>query len=225
MLQRRKTEQNRKDLAKNKGRSVDLRNEVLHHRVRPTHRHSLRGQETNDAASSILESVGAGRPERTDSRSTVSSKTLPISSTVFVINALETIGTAKEVRRNKQFNDAVQAALANIKSQDEPVDPEVIFKPLQLATKSYALQLQVTALDCIGKLISYSYFAFPSVTVTQPDAQPQTAEASPLIERAIEAICDCFENEATPVEIQQQIVKSLLAAVLDDKIVFTAQVF
>ena len=176
-------------------------------------------QETEDAASTIAESIPPERPERTDSGGTVASKTLPVSSTVFVINALESIGAAKEVRRNKQFNDAVNTALANIKSQDEPVDPEVIFKPLQLATKSYTLQLQVTALDCIGKLISYSYFAFPSVTVTQPDAHTQTAEASPLIERAIEAICDCFENEATRVEIQQQIVKSLLAAVLDDKIV------
>ena len=158
-------------------------------------------------------------PQRTDSRSTTSSRALPVSSTVFVINALESIGGTKEVRRNKDFNDAVQAALANIKIQDQPVDPEVLFRPLQLATKSFSVQLQVTALDCIGKLISYSYFAFPSVTITQPDAQPEARDTPPLIERAIEAICDCFENEATPVEIQQQIIKSLLAAVLDDKIV------
>jgi brefeldin A-inhibited guanine nucleotide-exchange protein len=45
------------------------------------------------------------------------------------------------------------------------------------------------------------------------------ADRAPLIERAIDKICDCFQGETTPVEIQLQIVKSLLAAVLNDKIV------
>lgn len=156
---------------------------------------------------------------RSDSRSTTVSRSLPVSSTVFVVNALESIAASKEVKRNKEFGDAVQAALSNVKSQEQAINPEVLFKPLQLATKSFSVQLQVTALDCIGKLISYSYFAFPSVTITTPDGQTTQPDSPPLIERAIEAICDCFENEATPVEIQQQIVKSLLAAVLDDKIV------
>ena len=131
--------------------------------------------------------------QRSDSRSTTISRSGPVSSTVFVVNALESIAATKEVRRNKEFNDAVQAALANIKSQEHAINPEIIFKPLQLATKSFTLQLQVTALDCIGKLISYSYFAFPAVTITSPDAQPQSPQPTPLIERAIETICDCFE--------------------------------
>jgi brefeldin A-inhibited guanine nucleotide-exchange protein len=173
---------------------------------------------SDDAYSSAATDLPA--PTRTDSRSTAATKSsLPVSSTVFVVNALESIGSSKEARRNKEFSGAVQAALSNIKSNDEPVNPELIFKPLLLATKSFSVPLQVTALDCIGKLISYSYFAFPAVTITSPDAQPETTETPPLIERAIEAICDCFEGEATAVEIQQQIVKSLLAAVLDDKIV------
>jgi brefeldin A-inhibited guanine nucleotide-exchange protein len=69
-------------------------------------------------------------------------------------------------------------------------------------------------LDCIGKLISYSYFSVPS----SPNADKE-ASREPLIERAIDTICDCFQGETTPVEIQLQIVKSLLAAVLNDKIV------
>lgn len=155
------------------------------------------------------------RPTRSDSRSTVTSRPLPVSSTVFVVSALETIGAAKEVRRNKEFTEAVQAALANIKNLEQTVNPEIIFQPLQMATKSFNVPLQVTALDCIGKLISYSYFAFPAVATNHTGG----ADTPPLIERAIEAICDCFENEATAAEIQQQIIKSLLAAVLDDKIV------
>ncbi|KAJ4525184.1 guanine nucleotide exchange protein for ADP-robosylation factor [Exophiala dermatitidis] len=155
------------------------------------------------------------RPSRSDSRSTTVSRPPPVNSTVFVVSALETIAAAKEVRKNKEFADAVQAALSNIKNTEQAVNPEIIFRPLQMATKSFNVPLQVTALDCIGKLISYSYFAFPVVATNQPGEE----NTPPLIERAIEAICDCFENEATPVEIQQQIIKSLLAAVLDDKIV------
>ncbi|KAJ5953579.1 SEC7-like alpha orthogonal bundle [Penicillium verhagenii] len=154
---------------------------------------------------------------RSDSRSTTATFATArggaVSSAVFIVTALDTIAASREARRNKELEDSVQIALANIKS--ERIDPELIFRPLHLASKTLSVPLQVTALDCIGKLISYSYFAFPSAE-PENDANP---EQSPLIERAIDAICDCFENEATPNEIQQQIIKSLLAAVLNDKIV------
>ncbi|KKY27581.1 putative guanyl-nucleotide exchange factor [Phaeomoniella chlamydospora] len=166
-------------------------------------------QPTQDDA----ESIASGRL-RSDSRSTQFSRTTPVSSTVFVRTALETIEASRDARRSKELNDSVQAALVNINDAQQAVDPEVIFRPLQLATRTYSVPLQVTALDCIGKLISYSYFAFPSRRLSA-SVEPQL----PLIERAIETICDCFENEATPVEVQQQIAKSLLAAVLNDKIV------
>lgn len=172
-------------------------------------------QDESNSSAGQSEAVSAPRPARSESRSTTTSRPLPVNSTVFVISALETLGAAKEVRKNKEFADAVQAALSNIRNTEQAVNPEIIFRPLQMATKSFNIPLQVTALDCIGKLISYSYFAFPVVATNQPGS----ADSPPLIERAIEAICDCFENEATAVEIQQQIIKSLLAAVLDDKIV------
>jgi brefeldin A-inhibited guanine nucleotide-exchange protein len=160
---------------------------------------------------------------RSDSRSTTATqathRSTPVSSTVFVVTALETIAASKDAKRNKELEGSVQKALANIKQSDiKPLDPEVIFLPLQLATKTFSIPLQVTALDCIGKLITYSYFAFPSSRLSQDETNPADRQI-PLIERAIETICDCFENEATPVEIQQQIIKSLLAAVLNDKIV------
>lgn len=161
---------------------------------------------------------------RSDSRSTTATVTGqrsgPVSSTVFIITALDTIGASKEARKNKELEDTVKAALSNVKqSERQPIDPEVIFRPLYLATKSFSIPLQVTALDCIGKLITYSYFAFPSAKESEATQSETSPEQTPLIERAIDAICGCFENEATPVEIQQQIIKSLLAAVLNDKIV------
>lgn len=157
---------------------------------------------------------------RSDSRSTTATfathRSTIVSSTVFIVTALEAIGASRDARRNKVLDDAVQVALANVRQTDgQPIDPELIFRPLHLASKTLSIPLQVTSLDCIGKLITYSYFAFPS-TESESEA---TSEKPPLIERAIDAICDCFENEATPNEIQQQIIKSLLAAVLNDKIV------
>jgi brefeldin A-inhibited guanine nucleotide-exchange protein len=132
----------------------------------------------------------------------------------FLVSSLDII--AANSGRNKQLTELVQTALAAIdKNENQLPDPEIIFAPLQLASKSGTVPLSTTALDCIGKLISSSYFSVP------PDSQPSEdgTEQAPLIERAIDTICDCFQGETTSVEIQLQIIKSLLAAVLNDKIV------
>jgi brefeldin A-inhibited guanine nucleotide-exchange protein len=154
---------------------------------------------------------------RTDSQSTAATTaTRPStrSSLVFVITALETIATSKDAKKNKKLHDALETALAAIKQEGDParINPEILFEPLQLASEAPTVAVCIAALDCIGKLISYSYFSVPS--------EPQgDSEAAPLIERAIDTICDCFQGEATPPDIQLQIVKSLLAAILNDKIV------
>ncbi|KAJ6265354.1 hypothetical protein PSV08DRAFT_383339 [Bipolaris maydis] len=155
---------------------------------------------------------------RTDSQSTVATTaTRPStrSSLVFVVTALETIAASKDARKNKKLGDSTNAALSAIKNEGDParINPEVLFEPLQLASEAPNVPVSITALDCIGKLISYSYFSVP----TEP--RPDSSEAPPLIERAIDTICDCFQGEATAPEIQLQIVKSLLAAILNDKIV------
>ncbi|KAK4142537.1 uncharacterized protein C8A04DRAFT_13116 [Dichotomopilus funicola] len=136
-----------------------------------------------------------------------------MSSLKFVVSSLDTI--AAHAGRNKQLAELAEKALAAIKENDQQLpDPEVVFAPLQLAAKTGTTPLATTALDCIGKLISYSYFSAPSSS-----AEQDGAERAPLIERAIDTICDCFQGEATLVEVQLQIVKSLLAAVLNDKII------
>ena len=138
-----------------------------------------------------------------------------MSSIVFVVSALEAIAASKDAKKVPPLAQSVKKALDEIK-QHEPnlPDPEIIFAPLRLATKTGSVPLATKALDCIGKLISYSYFSVPS----SPNAEKEEAR-DPLIERAIDTICECFEGETTSVEIQLQIVKSLLAAVLNDKIV------
>lgn len=140
-----------------------------------------------------------------------------MSSIKFVVSSLDAIAASRDAQRNKALGEANQKALAAIKESDPQLpDPEIIFAPLRLATQTGNIQLTTTALDCIGKLISYSYFAVP--TTPAPVAEGQEPPP-PLIERAIDTICDCFQGEGTPVEIQLQIVKSLLSAVLNDKIV------
>lgn len=156
---------------------------------------------------------------RTESQSTTATATTQRSGTrnslVFVVRSLETIAASKDARRNKKLADSLQRALSAIKEDGDParINPEILFEPLQLAAEQPTIQTVNTALDCIGKLISYSYFAIPAEPQNEPSEQP------PLIERAIDTICDCFQSEATPVETQLQIVQSLLSAILNDKIV------
>ncbi|KAK3502226.1 hypothetical protein B0T13DRAFT_523963 [Neurospora crassa] len=143
-----------------------------------------------------------------------------MSSLKFVTSSLDVI--AANAGKNKELAELAQKAQEAIKTNDQQLpDPEVIFAPLRLATKSGTIPLTTTALDCIGKLISSTYFSVPSgrSAAASEDGQPQQQQYLPLIERAIDTICDCFQGEATLVEIQLQIVKSLLAAVLNDKIV------
>ncbi|KAF4550226.1 Protein transport protein SEC7-like protein [Elsinoe fawcettii] len=166
---------------------------------------------------SMSQTIDTGR-RRTDSASTsattATTRSTPRTSMVFVQSALETIANSKDARKKKPLLDASQKALSLIKGQGDlsQTDPEIIFLPLSLATEASTISVVTAALDCIGKLISYSYFAVP--------ADPQSEEQkAPLIERAIDTICDCFQGEATPNEVQMQIIKSLLSAILNDKIV------
>jgi len=187
------------------------------HQERP----SLPAQESSRQISPLTEAGAKQDMHRSDSRSTVATsntqKPSPLSSMVFVTTSLEKIATSKEARKRKQLGESAQKALSALKPGNQQIpDPEIIFQPLQLATQTTSIPLVEVALDCIGKLISYSYFSAPSGLEAATD--PDTKRA-PLIERAIDTICDCFQGEATPVEVQQQIVKSLLAAVLNDKIV------
>ena len=184
-------------------------------------RPSIPSQEHSRRISTLSETGEKPAMQRSDSRSTVATRDTqrysPLSSMVFVTTSLEKIAASKDARKRKQLGDSAQKALSTLKSGNQQVpDPEIIFHPLQLATQTTSIPLVEVALDCIGKLISYSYFSAPSSLDAATDPDPKRA---PLIERAIETICDCFQGEATPVDIQQQIIKSLLAAVLNDKIV------
>ena len=185
----------------------------------PTRQSSSQSQKPPLSRNASTPQVSEASRQRTDSQSTTATtataRSVPRTSMVFVISALETIAASKDARKRKPLADATQRALTAIKNHGDPyqIDPEILFAPLQLATDAQTIQIVTAALDCIGKLISYSYFSIP----TDPQADGQ--QPTPLIERAIDTICDCFQGEATPAEVQMQIIKSLLAAILNDKIV------
>ncbi|KAH9995338.1 Sec7-domain-containing protein [Xylariaceae sp. FL0662B] len=141
-----------------------------------------------------------------------------MSSLIFMVSSLEAIAASKEAQRNKQLAELAENALKAIKEGGSELPaPDLVFAPLQLATKTGGSQLINIALDCIQKLISSSYF---SVHVTATGAtQEDDTEQVAMIDRAIDTICDCFQGETTPVDVQRHIVQALLAAVLNDKIV------
>ncbi|KAI0134852.1 Sec7-domain-containing protein [Daldinia grandis] len=140
-----------------------------------------------------------------------------MSSLVFVVSSLEAIAASKDAQRNKLLAELTEKALKAIKDGETQLpDPQVVFAPLQLATKTGSSQLINIALDCIQKLTSSSYF---SVNFATDSAQEGGTEQAPMIDRAIDTICDCFQGETTPVDVQRHIVQALLAAVLNDKIV------
>ena len=173
-----------------------------------------------------LTAVSQNPRQRTDSQSTTATNATKSttrstrSSMVFVMTALESIAASKDARKRKPLLDSTQRALSAIKSSQgdaSQIDPELMFEPLNLATEASTVSVVVTALDCLGKLISYSYFSAPPPSEVRDETPAQPSP--PLIERAIDTICDCFQGEATPAEVQMQIIKSLLAAILNDKIV------
>jgi len=200
-------------------------------------------QKDSPKAPTSSSSRGPSRATSTPTNIAVASSRNPVNgqstfnSMVFVIQALETISTSKEGRRRKYLATACQEALDAIKAAAPqlPPDPAVVFEPLRMACETHNVQITTTALDTIGKLISYSYFSVVPVEAGTPPRTPTSAEGGveagkggqqqqqpqkiPLIERAIETICECFQGDGTADQIQLQIIKALLAAVLNDKAV------
>nr|CAG8527349.1 838_t:CDS:10 [Entrophospora candida] len=134
------------------------------------------------------------------------------SSKVFIINALENIGSSKEGKRNKKLKESINKALETIKNEesDKKGDAVIIFEPLQIACQTRVINIMIIALDCIGKLISYNYLIESN---NEESPIENVKEKQNLIDLVIDTICDCFVGENTDDKVQLQIIKALLAAV------------
>lgn len=143
-----------------------------------------------------------------------------VSSMVFIKKALESIAASKDARKILALDSAVKKALTQIKENPGSLpSPAVVFEPLRIVcAQSSNGELKVIALDCIGKLFSFSYLEDPVVEV-DPDSGVTPPPPVPLIDRAISTVCDNFTGESTDPKVEMQIIKALMAAVLNEDLV------
>jgi brefeldin A-inhibited guanine nucleotide-exchange protein len=147
-------------------------------------------------------------------------------SVVLISTALETIASSKEARRSAPLRESTQRALELIRSNQAGNQPREIFEPLRLACETRNEKLMIASLDCISKLISYSFFeddgtsvhALPSPPPSpQPGKGPGTTPLPSLVDLVAHTITSCH-SETTPDAVSLQIVKALLALVLSHSI-------
>jgi brefeldin A-inhibited guanine nucleotide-exchange protein len=149
-------------------------------------------------------------------------------SAVLVSSALETIAASREAKRSQPLRESVQRALEMVKHGEGGDRPREIFEPLRLACETRNEKLMIASLDCISKLISYSFFVettdhphqgLPSPPPSPgPGARSSTSSSShppggTLVDLVVHTITSCH-TESTPETVSLQIVKALLALVL-----------
>jgi len=161
----------------------------------------------------------------THKRSLTDSKGNTVSA-VLISTALETIANSKEAKRSTPLKDSVQRALDLVRSGEGGGRPREIFEPLRLACETKNEKLMIASLDCISKLISYSFFVEDSSrpNFTSPPPSPggpngrqsgftQGGHEPSLVDIVVHTITSCH-TESTPETVSLQIVKALLALVL-----------
>lgn len=167
-------------------------------------------------APSITDGSSAHRRSLTMSRGTNVS-------IVLITTALDTIASSKEARRSTHLRESALRALKLIHSNEAGDQPREIFEPLRLACETRNDKLMVASLDCISKLISYSFFEDDGTSVhalPSPPPSPHPVGSAPLpslVDLVAHTITSCH-SEATPDAVSLQIVKALLALVLSHTI-------
>lgn len=173
----------------------------------------------------------------------------PLLQGVLVITSFETILNSKDAKRIPPLKAAAQKALdllraPNAVSPDEDKREEV-FEPLRLACETRTNALMITALDTIGKLVSYGFFNPPTTAEEQgsedvsgdssrfdgADSMVRDEKSERLSDAVVDTICNCFVDiPSGPVAaatssvtgasgadaVNLQIVKALLTLVLQD---------
>jgi len=156
-------------------------------------------------------------------------------SVVLISSALDTIATSKEAKRSTPLRESTQRALELIRSNQGGDRPREIFEPLRLACETKNEKLTVASLDCISKLISYSFFAendtdyAHSIPSPPPSPHPSGRRTSTtgshssipqpsLVDLVAHTVTSCH-TETTPDPVSLQIVKALLSLVLSPTII------
>ena len=149
-------------------------------------------------------------------------------SVVLITTALETIASSKEAKRSMPLRESTQKAIDLIRSNQAGEHPRDIFEPLRLACETRNEKLIIASLDCISKLISYSFFEDDGTSINalpSPPPSPQPGKGPgptptplpSLVDLVAHTITSCHA-ETTPDAVSLQIVKALLALVLSHTI-------
>jgi len=166
----------------------------------------------------------------THKRSLTASKGNTVSA-VLISTALETIANSREAKRSTPLKESVQRALELVRSGEGGERPRDIFEPLRLACETKNEKLMIASLDCISKLISYSFFVEEDSSrlhFTSPPPSPggpngrqsgptQGIQEASLVDIVVHTITSCH-TENTPETVSLQIVKALLSLVLSTTI-------
>ena len=188
----------------------------------------------HDNSSLVSDTPGEKSPVSTAHRRSLTISKGHIVSVVLISTALETIAASKEAKRSPPLRDSTHTALEMIRSNQAGDHPREIFEPLRLACETRNEKLMIASLDCISKLISYSFFAEsdpqPPVVVHSPPPSPrhpnrnsgantsQSIITQPsLVDLVAHTITACH-TETTPETVSLQIVKALLSLVLSPTI-------
>jgi len=155
-------------------------------------------------------------------------------SVVLIVSALETIAASKEAKRSAPLRESTQCALKLIRSNLAGDRPRDILEPLRLACETRNEKLMIASLDCISKLISYSFFTEDDIYVTHEIQSPppsphsngrnsigrasQNSVPQPfIVDLVVHTITACH-TETTSEAVSLQIVKALLALVLSPSV-------
>lgn len=165
----------------------------------------------------------AHHPSLHSSRGSLSTLPATTLSSIHLSTALTSIGASKEARRSPPLQKAIASALEALKEAEikaDPIDQALILEPLRLACETRSAVLQSTALDCISKLVSHSFFhagpigALPSSDETSSTPEVPQRQDTVTVSDHLVAIITSTYTETTPDSVALQIVKSILALVL-----------
>ncbi|KAJ3922763.1 hypothetical protein F5877DRAFT_33031 [Lentinula edodes] len=141
-------------------------------------------------------------------------------SAVLISSALEIIASSKDAKRSAPLKESTQKALDLIRSNQGGDHPKEIFEPLRLACETRNEKLMIASLDCISKLISYSFFAESPLSANSDYNSPPNSPG-PSLEDNLPSLVDLVAHtitachtENTPDAVSLQIVKALLSLVL-----------
>lgn len=133
-----------------------------------------------------------------------------LSSLVFIEGAMKAIKKSKDAKRIPVLDQSVTKVLKQLEENPDSVpNASTILEPLRIVcAQGSSTELRAEALDCIGKLFTFS--------VLQESVDPNAAPTVPILERAVDIVCDTFDGESTDSRIELQIVKALTAAAVNE---------